>query len=756
MLFLTATPLQLGSDDLFVILNVLRPDLIIDRESFNHMAAPNPHIKQAVALIRTQPDAKWKIAVREEMTQAANTAWGRQFLQDDPEFQRIFDLLGSDTVTPEQRVDAISSLERLHTFSGIVNRTRRRDIGQFTIRRPETVEVAFTPQQAELHDEILRIQATILRRLHGDRSVKFLMTTIRRQAASCLFGLIPMLEEILTRRLGELGIGDPDDTEESLDGDSADSIRTEIADVLAKAKTLPPPDPKLDALVEIVRKKQILANNKLMVFSTFRHTLAYLNTHTRNAGLRVGMVHGGTPDEDRVDLRNRFRLPKDEAQAIDVLLFSEVGCEGLDYEFCDCMVNYDLPWNPMRVEQRIGRIDRRGQKSDYVSIFNMVTPGTVDAEIYQRCLLRIGVFNQEIGASEEILGQITRQIRDIAEDLTLTPSEQAEKLQQLADNEIRLIQQQQELEDKQHEFFGLRLPERQTECEIADASSFWLSSKALQNLVDHYLRRLCGDSQDFILGEKPLKTLRVAQEGREKMLQDFRKLPRQKGASYRQWENWLKGSEPHLPITFESTCAVDQPQAVLVTPLHPLVRQAANVCNPQHRILIGCSVGDSSTPPGDYPFAIYRWRRHGLREDIELHSVGVHPLAGERVMALLAAGDTKEVMDLSTPSSSVLDQLEGQHYSLWLTARNQHRERVQQLAAYRRESLNASQSARVAILREQLNRATDEKIRRMRQSQIATAESDFQRHAKELDDAIQRADITSQLVAQGVLRVRAN
>ena len=58
-------------------------------------------------------------------------------------------------------------------------------------------------------------------------------------------------------------------------------------------------------------------------------------------------------------------------------------CEGLDYQFCDCMVNYDLPWNPMKVEQRIGRIDRNGQTSESVAIYNMVTPGTVDAD---RCV----------------------------------------------------------------------------------------------------------------------------------------------------------------------------------------------------------------------------------------------------------------------------------------------------------------------------------------------------------------------------------
>lgn len=60
-------------------------------------------------------------------------------------------------------------------------------------------------------------------------------------------------------------------------------------------------------------------------------------------------------------MRARFELPREDPDALDILLFTEVGAEGLDYQFCNMMINYDLPWNPMKIEQRIGRIDRRGQ-----------------------------------------------------------------------------------------------------------------------------------------------------------------------------------------------------------------------------------------------------------------------------------------------------------------------------------------------------------------------------------------------------------
>ena len=491
VVFLTATPIQLGSHDLFVLLNTLRPDLIIDQESFEHMAEPNPFINRAVALARGQ-EPEWAVQATDALDQAAATPWGQSILRHNPEFSRIRKMIAEDKIDLEERVQLITDLEGLHTFSGIINRTRRRDIGDFTIRKPETVVVEFTPNQKELHDELLQIQAEIFSRLHGDVNVKFMMTTIRRQAASCLFGLVPFLQEILNRHLDELSWEEADNTEVVPQSDAIDSIESRINTILEMARALDPHDPKLDALRNIIKDKQTLPNNKVMLFSSFRHTLHYLYEHLKADGFRVGMIHGGTPDEERVELRNRFEMQRDQDDALDVLLFSEIGCEGLDYQFCDCIVNYDLPWNPMRVEQRIGRIDRNGQKSETVAIFNLITPGTVDADIYERCLMRIGVFNNALGGSEEILGEITREIRNIAENFSLSEADRREQFQQLADNKIRLIQEQEDLEQKQLELFGIRLPQDQMKREIEQASSFWLSPSSIRRLITIYLQQACG------------------------------------------------------------------------------------------------------------------------------------------------------------------------------------------------------------------------------------------------------------------------
>ena len=750
VVFLTATPIQLGSHDLFVLLNTLRPDLIRDQESFRHMAEPNPFINQAVNHVRGQePD--WTAQATQALNQAAATAWGQAILRQKPEFNRIRKRLAEGDIAADERVQLITDIEGLHTFAGIINRTRRRDIGAFTLRKPETVTVDFSADQRQLHDELIQVQEEILSRIHPDVNVNFMMTTIRRQAASCLYGLAPLLEDILNRHLDELEWEEADNTTQVPTDDAIGPVQPQIQAILEKARCLDPFDPKLESLRNIIRDKQNLLNNKIMLFSSFRHTLHYLFKHLSADGVRVGMIHGGTPDEERVELRSRFEKPREDSDSLDVLLFSEIGCEGLDYQFCDCIVNYDLPWNPMRVEQRIGRIDRVGQTSESVAIVNLITPGTVDADIYDRCLVRIGVFKRALGGSEEILGEITREIRNIAENYSLSEEDRRAKFQQLADNKIRLIQEQEELEQKQMELFGIRLPEEQMKKEIEDASSFWLSPLSLHRLVTRYLQNKFGKEHAFILGEKPLKTLRLSQDARSLLLRDFQRLPRQNTIAYREWENWLKGGNPLLTVTFQSDCAMQHPKAAFVMPLHPLVKQAAMSFDAKQRVVTTLKARTSEVPEGRYEFAIYQWRFHGIREDLVLKPITSVKALTPHLGRLLEK--TEDADGQKRSNSAVWDELDAHHYKLWSEARAKHRQETQELAAYRRESLSTSHQARIALLEEQLEQADNENIQRMRRSQIAAAEADFKRRTQELDSAMERADVIAEPVAYGILNI---
>jgi hypothetical protein len=446
-------------------------------------------------------------------------------------------------------------------------------------------------------------------------------------------------------------------------------------------------------------------------------------------------------------LRNRFRLAKSDPKAIDVLLSSEVGCEGLDYEFCDGMVNYDLPWNPMRVEQRIGRIDRHGQASDAVVIYNLITNDTVDAEIYQRCLLRIGVFQRALGGSEMILGRLTRQLRSIAEDLQLTADERSQRLQQLSDNEIRTVQEQARLEEEEASLFGLSLPEQGDDL-VKRASSFWLRPEMLANLVSRYLATRLDNAEMRPLRSTGITTLQLAKEVRGLLLADCMDL-HATGIVAREWECWLKGSDPFLPVTFDATVAAEQRDVVFVTPVHPLARQAAAALDLSGVRHCNMQVHTERAPPGTYPYVIYRWRKLGMKEDFLYQPVCLNPeLAPDLLTLLEGAGASDQD---GVPDDKQEQALEELHYRLWGNARARHMDDVATAIDAKCASLRTTHAARLAVLQEQLDAAADARIRRMRQSQIESATRDFERHIARLETAGKQADIIAEPVVSGFI-----
>ena len=750
VLLLTATPVQLGSNDLFTLLNVLRPDLVIDHPSFEQMAAPNGFINAAVQSCRAaQPG--WQHEARDYLNEVAQTEWGRLFIRESPAFQEVFDQLQESSDDDAKRIGLTRKLEELYTFSPLINRTRRRDIGEFTTRKPETLITEFTAEQKALHDDLLEVVAQILIRFHGQQNVKFMMTTLRRQAASCIYGLAPLLKNILSGKLDALALLEAGDTEEEMEFDFIDQIRADVEGLLARAENLSPEDPKVEAFTKVLIDKNKLDNNKVLVFSTFRHTLSYLEDHARRTGLRVALIHGDVPDETRASLRRRFGLPKEDAEAVDVLLSSEVGCEGLDFQFCDLLINYDLPWNPMRIEQRIGRIDRYGQKSESVVIVNLITPGTVDADIYERCLMRIGVFHHAVGGSEEILGTITQELRDIAERFDLNSEERAARLQQLADNGIRIVHEEQELESKQSELFGLDVPRHSWRDDVQAAETFWLSPKALQRAVRTYLTKRLASDSEHLLGEKPLKTLRLSQDARNTLLEDYKKLPRSTEPVARAWEKWLKGDAPTLPITFEQETATAHSRAVHLSVGHPLMRQAAQLLEITEPKFCSFVLQHHSLPSGTHHFALYRWAKQGIKADEQLVAVASEPLLEDTLFSLLeVAGNTSSP---TYPDEGERELLDARHYRVWSSARNAHVAENQQLVEHRVQSLTVSHRARCSAVSDQIRRTTSDKIRIMRESELARANADFDRRIADLQKAAGSGDIRAIPVVFGTMTI---
>jgi SNF2 family DNA or RNA helicase len=152
---------------------------------------------------------------------------------------------------------------------------------------------------------------------------------------------------------------------------------------------------KLDGLLGVLEEHR----EKVIVFTQFRSTLEYLKRELEARGHRTSIFHGNlNPDEKEAAIAS-FR------EEVPVLISTEAGGEGRNLQFCSTIVNYDLPWNPMKVEQRIGRVHRLGQTRD-IHIYNFTTEDTVEAYVLDILLRKISMFELVIGEMDMILGNL--------------------------------------------------------------------------------------------------------------------------------------------------------------------------------------------------------------------------------------------------------------------------------------------------------------------------------------------------------------
>ncbi len=152
---------------------------------------------------------------------------------------------------------------------------------------------------------------------------------------------------------------------------------------------------KVEALVDLARRSP----EKKIVFTRFRATLDELNAALSAAGRRVSVFHGGLSSVDKQRAIDAFQ---DDAE---ILLSTEIGGEGRNLQFCRTVINYDLPWNPATIEQRVGRVHRIGQSRD-VYIFNLCLAGSVEERILSILHDKINMFELVAGEVEMILGHL--------------------------------------------------------------------------------------------------------------------------------------------------------------------------------------------------------------------------------------------------------------------------------------------------------------------------------------------------------------
>ena len=179
-----------------------------------------------------------------------------------------------------------------------------------------------------------------------------------------------------------------------------------------------PPDSKLESLKDVLIELHEAGFAQMMVFTQFTDTMEFLREALRGEtgprlmcfsgrGGEIPTADGGWRRIDRDEAKRRFR----DGEA-DVLLCTDAAAEGLNFQFCGALVNYDMPWNPMRVEQRIGRIDRLGQEHPVIRIVNLHYEGTIETDVYRALRSRIGLFETVVGRLQPILAQLPRTIAD--------------------------------------------------------------------------------------------------------------------------------------------------------------------------------------------------------------------------------------------------------------------------------------------------------------------------------------------------------
>ncbi len=147
------------------------------------------------------------------------------------------------------------------------------------------------------------------------------------------------------------------------------------------------------------------------MFTQFRETQQHLAKEMNAQGWSVHLFHGQMKSDEKDDAIARFR----KESGPQILVSTEAGGEGRNLQFCHLMVNHDLPWNPMKVEQRIGRIDRIGQENA-ISIFNLWVKCTIEERVLDILEKRIRVFEETVGGLDPILGDAENDIKKIMRD----------------------------------------------------------------------------------------------------------------------------------------------------------------------------------------------------------------------------------------------------------------------------------------------------------------------------------------------------
>lgn len=294
----------------------------------------------------------------------------------------------------------------------------------FTKRIPHTVSFNIGGPEFDLYRDVTRFVKRESARAAAEgedpraRAVGFLMSLYQRRLASSTYALRHSLES-RARRLEEglkraqdlarqapPDLPDPEEIEEMEESErdrlealleavtlasNADLVRQEVQELRALAAQAQAVEDagveaKLSELKALLQREGFFdhPDQRLLLFTEFKDTLDYLMGCLKSWGFRVGCIHGGMKSGARDEVGTRLHSEQQFREgAIQILIATEAAGEGINLQACNILFNYDIPWNPNRLEQRMGRIHRYGQRKDCL-IFNFVATNTIEGRVLQR------------------------------------------------------------------------------------------------------------------------------------------------------------------------------------------------------------------------------------------------------------------------------------------------------------------------------------------------------------------------------------
>lgn len=616
MLLLSATPLQLGTPDLFNLLRLLVPEEFSDFSLFHKVIEPNEYINNALRRLYDPSTAVEMLKKVEETSQ-------KERFINNPFYHESINLLsGKDKLTREQAIRLQKLLMELNCLSYIFTRTKKRDVEtQFPIREARVIRVNFTPEEMEFYNAVTDfVSERFTARYGSSQGISFAVIMPQRQVASCIQAMIESLDYIVKKRVIKAPSEDDGDIIDVFsDVDQPWKLEdwelSAVQNLTRTAQRVGSVDTKFDKFLEALRSlEEEDPASKIIVFAFFKRTLEYLRRKletTEYCG-RVALIHGDIPTKDRQKIIKRFR----ETDKIKILLSSEVGGEGLDFEFCNVIFNYDLPWNPMRVEQRIGRLDRYGQRHEKILIYNFSIADTIDDEILNRLYRRINIFERYIGDLDAILGdQITELTKDIF-NTKLTHEQKIQKIEKVAENIARKQKELEEFERECQRFIGQDEYFNQEISRILETKRF-ITSDEVFFLFNFFLKK-----------NYPKTTLLPPKSGRENVFvlkcdDDFRRFVRQYSSSnesLKELERKLN-FESGLLVTFNDQEACRDETLEFITIHHPIIKAIKRYYEENrqsvHNTAQFCLKGDSEFK-GDYLFLIYLLEKTALKRELIL------------------------------------------------------------------------------------------------------------------------------------------